>query len=86
MAATPLATAKIERSFQTFHNRFVTLMAHARFSDWQSTDSILQMEIQRRNRKTLQTTGRIPSEVWEEQILKRTARLRDYPGDYPVQS
>ena len=80
VAPTPQAKGKIERSFQTFQNRLVTLMAHAGVSDWQSADSILQMEIQRRSRKTLRTTGRIPSEVWEEQILKRTARLSPAPA------
>ena len=55
-------------------------MAHAGVSDWQSANSILQMEIQRQNRKTLRTTGRIPSEVWEEQLLKRTARLSPAPA------
>ena len=55
-------------------------MAHAGVSDWQSADSIFQMEIQRQNRKTLRTTGRIPSEVWEEQLLKRTAGLSPAPA------
>ena len=80
VAPTPQAKGKIERSFQTFQNRLVTLMAHAKVSDWEAADSILQMEIQRQGRKTLQTTGRIPSEVWEEQLLKRSARMRPTPA------
>ena len=80
VAPTPQAKGKIERSFQTFQNRLVTLMSHAGVSDWQSADSILQMEIQRQGRKTQRTTGRIPSEVWEEQLHKRTAHLSPTPA------
>ena len=80
VAPTPQAKGKIERAFQTFQNRLVTLLAHAEVSDWKSADLILQMEIQRQGRKTQRTTGRIPSEVWAEQILKRSARLSSAPA------
>ena len=80
MAPTPQAKGKIERAFQTFENRLVTLLAHAEVNDWKSADLILQTEIQRQGRKTQRTTGRIPSEVWEEQILKRSARLNPAPA------
>lgn len=59
VAPTPQAQGKIERSFQTFQNRLFTLMAHAGVNDWKSADSILQMEIQRQNGKTLRTPARI---------------------------
>jgi hypothetical protein len=80
VAPTPQAKGKIERDFQTFENRLVTLLAHAEVNDWKSADLILQMEIQRQGRKTERTTGRIPSEVWEEHLLKRTARMRPMPA------
>ena len=80
VAPTPQAKGKIERAFQTFQNRLVTLLAHAEVNDWKSADLILQMEIQRQGRKTQRTTGRIPFEVWEEQILKRSARLSPAPA------
>jgi hypothetical protein len=38
------------------------------------------MKIQRKNRKTQRNTGSIPSEVWDEQLLKRTARLIPTPA------
>jgi len=38
------------------------------------------MELQRQNRKVLRTTDKIPLEVWEEQLLKRTARLSPTPA------
>ena len=76
----PQAKGKIERAFQTFQNRLVNLLTHAEVNDWKSADLILQMEIQRQGRKTQRTTGRIPSEVWEEQILKRSARLNPAPA------
>lgn len=79
VAPTPQAKGKIERGFQTFQNRLVTLMAHAKTSDRDSADSILQMEIHRQGGKIQRTTGRIPAEVWEEQLLKRTARLGPAP-------
>jgi hypothetical protein len=80
VAPTPQAKGKIKRSFQTFQNRLVTLMAHAGVSDWKSADSIFQMEIQRLNRRVLRTTGKIPQEVWDDQQLKRTAHLRSSPA------
>lgn len=79
VAPTPQAKGKIERRFGTFQRRLVTLMAHEKVCTWQHADEILQMEIQRQNRKTLRTTGKVPAEVWEEQILKRTAQLRPTP-------
>ena len=79
VAPTPQAKGKIERSFQTFQNRLVTLLAHAGVSNWESADPILQMELQRQNRKVKRTTDKIPSEVWDEQLLKRTARLSPTP-------
>jgi hypothetical protein len=54
-------------------------MDHEKVVTWQHADDILQMEIQRQNRKTLRTTGKAPAEAWEEQILKRTAQLRPAP-------
>lgn len=79
VAPTPQAKGKIERRFGTFQRRLVTLMAHEKVETWQHADQILQMEIQRQNRKTLRTTGKVPAEVWEEQILKRSAQLRPTP-------
>lgn len=79
VAPTPQAKGKIERSFRTFQNRLVTLMAHAGVSDWEAADSILQMEIRRQNGRIQRTTGKIPSEVWEEQLLKGSASLRPTP-------
>ena len=79
VAPTPQAKGKIERSFQTFQNRLVTLLAHAGVSDWKQADPILQMEIERQNRTLRRSTGKIPSEIWEEQQLKRTSRLRPTP-------
>jgi hypothetical protein len=70
VAPTPQAKGKIERAFQTFQNHLVTLLAHAGVNNWGKADSILQMEIQRQGGKTQRTTGKIPSEVWEEQLLK----------------
>lgn len=79
VAPTPQAKGKIERRFGTFQRRLVTLMAHAKVETWKHANEILQMEIQRQNGKILRTTGKVPNEVWEEQILKRTAQLRPSP-------
>jgi len=79
VAPTPQAKGKIERGFRTFQNRLVTLLAHAGTSDWPQADEILQIEIERQNRKTRRSTGKVPAEVWERQILKRTACLRTAP-------
>ncbi len=79
VAPTPQAKGKIERRFGTFQNRLVTLMAHQKVETWQHADEILQMEIQRQNRKTLHTTGKVPIEVWEEQVQKGITQLRPTP-------
>jgi hypothetical protein len=76
VAPTPQAKGKIERRFGTFQNRLVALMAHAKVRDWHTADQILQMEITRRNKTRLRTTGKIPLEVWEEQMLHQTGRIR----------
>jgi hypothetical protein len=80
VAPTPQAKGKIERRFGTFQRRLVTLMAHAKVQTWEQADSVLQMEIQRQNRKRLRSTGKVPLEVWEQQILARSARLRPAPA------
>jgi hypothetical protein len=80
VAPTPQAKGKIERRFNTFQQRLVTLMSHAAVSSWQQADPILQMELQRQNRKVLRSTGQVPAEVWEQQILNRTAHLRPTPS------
>jgi hypothetical protein len=79
VAPTPQAKGKIERRFGTFQRRLVTLMAHKKVGTWQHADEIHQMEIQRQNHKTLRTNGKVPAEVWEEQILKRTAPRPSQP-------
>jgi hypothetical protein len=79
VAPSPQAKGKIERRFGTFQNRLVTLLAHQRVETWEQADEILQMEINRQNRKVLRSTGKVPAEVWEQQILDRSARLRPTP-------
>lgn len=79
VAPTPQAKGKIERRFGTFQNRLVTLLAHEKAETWKQADELLQIEIARQNRKILRSTGKVPAEVWEQQILERTARLRPTP-------
>lgn len=76
VAPTPQAKGKIERRFQTFQNRLVTLLNHAGVTRWDHADELLQMELQRQNGKVLRSTGKVPAEVWEGQRLDGTARLR----------
>lgn len=79
VAPTPQAKGKIERRFGTFQKRLVTLLAHARVTTWLQADEILQMEIARQNRTVNRSTGRIPLEVWEEQSLRHSGRMRPVP-------
>ena len=79
VAPTPQAKGKIERRFGTFQNRLVILMAHEKVENWQEADELLQMEIARQNRKTLRSTGKVPAEVWEQQLLDGSASLRPTP-------
>jgi len=79
VAPTPQAKGKIERRFHTFQNRLIPLLAHAKVASFQPADEILQMEIQRQNNALLRSTGRIPAEVWLEQLEARRARLRPAP-------
>lgn len=79
VAPTPQAKGKIERRFDTFQKRLVPLMAHAKVTTWEQADELLQMEIGRQNGRILRSTGKVPAEVWEEQTLRGTARMR--PAD-----
>ncbi len=79
VAPSAQAKGKIERGFGTFQKRLVTLLDHAGIRTWQQADEILQMEINRRNRTVNRSTAKVPIEVWEHQILARTARLRPCP-------
>jgi hypothetical protein len=79
VAPSPQAKGKIERRFGTFQNRLVTLFAHEKVENWNQADELLQMEIERQNRKVLRSTGKVPAEVWEQQLLDRTAKLRPTP-------
>ena len=81
VAPTPQAKGKIERRFGTFQKRLVALLAHQGVGESQHADEILQMEIQRQNLKTLRSTGLVPSEVWNQQIQKRTTKLRPCPAE-----
>lgn len=79
VAPTPQAKGKIERRFNTFQNRLVTMLAHEKVEKWDHAQELLEIEIERQNRKILRSTGKVPAEVWEQQILDRTARLRPTP-------
>jgi hypothetical protein len=80
IAPAPQTKGKIQRRFGTFQRRLVALMAHAMVETWAQADEILQMEIQRQNRKRLRSTGKVPLEVGEQQILARSAPLRPAPA------
>lgn len=79
VAPTPQAKGKIERRFGTLQSRLVPLMAYAKVREWKEADEMLQMEIVRRNKTILRTTGKIPLDVWEEQTLNKTGRIRPVP-------
>ena len=79
VAPTPQAKGKIDRRFGTFQRRMVALLAHAGVSDYPAGNDVLQMEIQRQNQTVLRTTGRKPLDVWQEQTLAQTAKLRPCP-------
>lgn len=80
VAPTPQAKGKIERRFLRFQRRLVALLAHAGVRDYPAANEILQMEIQRQNRTTLRSTGRVPMEIWEEQTISQTSKLRPCPA------
>lgn len=79
VAPTPQAKGKIERSFGTFQNRLVTLLAHAKVNGYDQANQVLQMEISRQNKKRKRSTGTIPCEVWEEAQLRSSSRMRSPP-------
>lgn len=80
VAPTPQAKGKIERRFRTFQARLITLLAHARATTWEQAEDVLQMEIHRQNHTITRSTGNIPLEAWEEQVLTHTGHLRDCPA------
>ena len=80
VAPTPQAKGKIERRFGTFQRRMVTLLAYAKAHTWCQANEILQMELARQNRTRTRSTGKIPIQSWEEQILNATDRMCACPA------
>jgi hypothetical protein len=79
VAPTPQAKGKIERRFGTFQRRLVTLLAYAGATDWLRAGEVLQKEIARQNRRVTRSTGKVPADVWEEQMLAGKGRIRACP-------
>jgi len=71
VAPTPQGKGKMERCFETFQKRLMTLLAHA--------DKILQLEIRRQNAKLSRSSGKIPAQVLSDALLAANSSLRPCP-------
>lgn len=79
VAPSPEAKGKIERRFDTFQNRLVTLLAYEQVSDYGPAQIILEREIDRQNQTVCRTTGLAPNDAWDLALANLRNALRPAP-------
>jgi hypothetical protein len=74
------AKGKIERRFDTFQKRLVTLCSYEGVSDYPSANALLQTQISWHNqRHVCRTTGLTPQAAWELALNEKRSHLRPLP-------
>lgn len=71
------ASGKIERRFDTFQKRLVTLLADERITNFKAANQLLQHQLDWHNQHHVcHTTGRTPNAAWAKALAgKRSRRL-----------
>lgn len=71
------AKGKIERRFQIFQKRLVTLLAYEKISDYLPANRFLKTQIDWYNNKTsCRTTKLTPNQAWEKALCQKRSKLR----------
>jgi hypothetical protein len=80
VAPDPQAKGKIERRFDTFQRRLVTLLSYEGITDYPSANQLLQRQIAWHNQKHVcRTTGLTPDHAWDQARQTKRSRLRPVP-------
>ena len=74
------AKGKIERRFDTFQKRLVSLCSYERITDYPAANQLLQLQIQWHNQKhACRTTGLTPEQAWDKALQEKRSCLRPVP-------
>jgi hypothetical protein len=74
------AKGKIERRFDTFQKRLVTLLSYEGVADYKSANDLLQTQITWHNQcHVCRTTGLIPDAAWELALKEKRSQLLPAP-------
>jgi hypothetical protein len=74
------AKGKIERRFETFQKRLVTLLAYEGITDYPPANQLLQHQIVWHNQKHVcRTTGLTPDQAWDRALHEKRSTLRPPP-------
>lgn len=79
VAPSPQAKGKIERRFETFQNRLVTLLAYEKIDAYAPAQAVLDLELARQNRTVCRTTGLSPDDAWAKALEDQRTVLRACP-------
>jgi len=75
------AKGKIERRFQTFQKRMVTLLAYEKITDYQNANALLQTQIHWHNaHHVCRTTGATPDDAWNLALKEKRNRHLAVPS------
>lgn len=75
------AKGKIERRFDTFQKRLVTLLAYEKISDYKNANTLLQTQISWHNQhQVCRTTGLTPNAAWDLALKEKRSQLRPVPA------
>jgi len=74
------AKGKIERRFQVFQKRLVTLIAYEKIADFDLANQFLKTQIEWHNTKTCRTTSLTPNQAWEKANGEKRSKLRAVPS------
>jgi hypothetical protein len=75
------AKGKIERRFDTFQKRLVTLLAYEHITDFPAANQLLQTQLDWHNQHHVcRTTGLTPNAAWDKALAEKRSRLLPVPA------
>jgi len=75
------AKGKIERRFETFQKRLVSLLAYEKITDYKNANAMLQTQIAWHNQhQVCRTIGLTPNAAWDSALKEKRSHLRPVPA------
>jgi hypothetical protein len=75
------AKGKIERRFQVFQKRLVTLLSYEKITDFSPANQFLQTQIDWHNKNTrCRTTQLTPNQAWDKAHTEKRSKLNSIPS------